>query len=97
MDIEKDLQRICDALHVDVCVIKSRNKTQEVCDKRTAIVYAMLSTGFYGIADVCKAVERDRSSVLACIRRVNAWSAPRIYYNQMRFVDTAIKILNERE
>ena len=97
MDIEKDLKRICDALRIDVAVIKSKKRTQEVSDKRTAIVYAMLSTGLYGVADVGNAVNRDRSTIISCIRRVNAWSAPRMYYNQMRFVDTAIKILNERE
>lgn len=94
--METMIEAMCRALRTTPEIVRSRVRTQDVSDKRTAIVYALLAEG-YSVYEVAEAVCRNRTTVLSCARRVNAWHTVRSYYNQMEFVDRAQEALRRTE
>lgn len=94
--MEEGFKAMCKALRISPELVRSRVRTQDVSDKRTAIAYALLSEG-YSVYEVAEAVCRNRTTVLSCARRVNAWHKVRSYYNQMDFVDRAQEALRRTD
>ena len=92
--ITDDLIKVCDALRTSVDVIRSKDRHQEIADKRTACIYALAIKGIYTTTEIGDAVCRVHTCVRETFNRVNAWDKGRMYYDQRQLVFRALTALN---
>ena len=92
--ITDDLKKVCDALRTSVDVIRSKDRHQEIADKRTACIYALAIKGIYTTTEIGNAVGRVHTCVRETFNRVNAWDSSRMFWDQRKLVEKALIALN---
>ena len=93
--INDDIGMVCGSLGVPFETITGHDRHQDVCDKRTACVYALHLTGKYKGVQIAYALDKRSHTMLGeCIRRVKTWNEyPRTYARQLAYVGKAIDAL----